>query len=657
VKDTGYSVNRLKFFILVFFVSASLPLAYVIYQSYTGLRQEERSQLLFFSEALFDQMESALAELVQLEEMRAVDEYQYFLATTPGQDPGAANLSPLAEPNYPDYILGYLQVNPDGTFQTPLVSDMGNVPDNLTSLVSRIRAASEMFNEKKFSLAPQPPEPDTDLPAVFEQEQKVRKDSFAERFLRQVEPEESSTPYLGKKQKRVEEITAGQAMNVARDSEAVQETKQPAAKGGWRMSVPAAAPVDSSLVEPVKEEALQDSVSGYRGRAGTDELAAAVSPVIPGNFQVEVAPFQSVALDGDQVYIFRRIVIDSQIYRQGFIILVEPLLSNLVDSYFAGQPLAGFTSLTLQRRDRGQVQDVVRVGVEPPGSGFLVQRVFPPPFDFINISLQANIIPASPARRSLNVALGVLGVVIILGFLTIYQSARAIVNLSERRSQFVASVTHELKTPLTNIRMYIEMLEQGIASTPEREQEYLAILGAESTRLSGLINNVLELARLEKKQRHFDLQEGRLDDVLTEVEAIMSEKLSQEGCVLAIRKGDIPLFRYDREVLVQVLVNLVENSVKFSRQSPIREITITTDTEPGGIRLSVSDSGPGIPAQALKKVFDDFYRVDNDLTRSTGGTGIGLALVKKFVSALGGTVRASNNDGPGCTISIVLPTT
>lgn len=244
----------------------------------------------------------------------------------------------------------------------------------------------------------------------------------------------------------------------------------------------------------------------------------------------------------------------------------------------------------------------------------------------------------------------------ILGLLAIYQSARAIVALSEKRSQFVSSVTHELKTPLTNIRMYIEMLEQGIAPTPEREQEYLAILGAESARLSSLINNVLELARLEKKQRHFDLQEGQLDDVLQEVQTIMSEKLSQEGFSLAIMQGDIPTFSYDREVLVQILVNLLENSMKFGKHLPTREITISTATEPGGVSISVSDSGPGIPHHALKRVFDDFYRVDNDLTRSTGGTGIGLALVRKFATALGGTVRAGNNSGPGSTITLVLPT-
>ena len=143
----------------------------------------------------------------------------------------------------------------------------------------------------------------------------------------------------------------------------------------------------------------------------------------------------------------------------------------------------------------------------------------------------------------------------IVGLLAIYQSTRTVVDMSERRSQFVSSVTHELKTPLTNIRMYIEMIEQGIAATPEREQEYLQVLDAESARLSRLINNVLELAKLEKKQRRFQYQEGDLTDVLGEVKLIMSQKLKQEGFTLHIKADQVPVFAYDREVLILVFCN------------------------------------------------------------------------------------------------------
>ena len=249
----------------------------------------------------------------------------------------------------------------------------------------------------------------------------------------------------------------------------------------------------------------------------------------------------------------------------------------------------------------------------------------------------------------------VLAVIVLMGLFAIYRSVRAIVDLSERRSQFVSSVTHELKTPLTNIRMYIEMLEQGIAANPEREQEYFRILDSEGARLSRLINNVLELSKLEKSQRHINLQTGTFEEVIAETQMLMAEKLKQEGFTLTVAPGRLRPFKYDREVMIQVLINLIENSMKFGKSASEREIGIRTVQGPGGVKIMVTDTGPGIPRQALKKIFNDFYRVDNSLTRTTGGTGIGLALVKKFVHLMGGTVTAADNDGPGCTITIRLP--
>jgi len=199
------------------------------------------------------------------------------------------------------------------------------------------------------------------------------------------------------------------------------------------------------------------------------------------------------------------------------------------------------------------------------------------------------------------------------------------------------------------------MLEQGIAKSPEREQEYFRILDSEGVRLSRLINNVLEMSKLERQQRHLNLQTDSLAEVVAEVQAVMAEKLKQDGFSLTVRIGDTPSFQYDREVMIQVLINLIENSMKFGKSAAQRDIQIRTGLEGSHVKIMVSDTGPGIPRHALKKVFNDFYRVENDLTRTTRGTGIGLALVKKFVLLMGGTVTAANNSGPGCTITISFP--
>jgi signal transduction histidine kinase len=241
------------------------------------------------------------------------------------------------------------------------------------------------------------------------------------------------------------------------------------------------------------------------------------------------------------------------------------------------------------------------------------------------------------------------------GLYVIYRSVNSIVAMSERRSEFVSSVTHELKTPLTNIRMYIEMLEQGVASSPEKEQEYLSVLTRESGRLSILINNVLELARLEKKTRRFNMQKNSISSVFSEIASTMEQNLTQEGFSLHIEETSAEDFVFDREVLVQILMNLIENSIKFGRESTVKRITLRSQVRSGFIDISVADTGPGIPRKELSKVFDDFYRVDNSLAKTTGGTGLGLALVKKFVTAMGGRVVAANNKERGCAITISLP--
>jgi signal transduction histidine kinase len=642
-KDIGCAVNKLKLYIIIFLITTSLPLTFVIFQSYSGLQQEERTQLRFFSTTLFNQIERDLADLIQAEELRAVDEYQHFLARSGQNGQLSPQLSPLAEQDNPAYILGYLQNNPDGSMQTPLVSDLKNIPEQNKSIVARLRVANETFNSRKINI----PKPLATPKRLVSEDTVVQKETtkFAERFLKQEEPKLKST-YLGKKTQRVEEITAEQVQNIAREDKESRQYGKPASPIFSRQADEAADITEQSS-RYLFQSSEKDSMGGMAAPAPQDLSTT--------QFQVEVAPFQSLALQEDNVYIFRRIVIDNQIYRQGFVLLIEPFLQHLINQHFANQPLAEFTALTFQRRDQGTLRDVMKAGMVSQNNDFINQHLFPAPFDFLSVSLTAQKVPSSPARLTLNVALGVLGAFMFLGLIAIYQSARSIVALSERRSEFVSSVTHELKTPLTNIRMYIEMLEQGIATSPEREQQYLAIIGAESARLSGLINNVLELAKLEKKQRNFHLREGKLEDVFVEVETLMAQTIRNKGFALKFNTFELPPFAFDREVLVQILVNLIENSLKFGKNEPQREITVSAERDDKSIHIAVADTGPGIPRHALKKVFTDFYRVDNALTRTTGGTGIGLALVKKFVFALGGTVKAANNDGPGCTITVVLP--
>jgi signal transduction histidine kinase len=612
-------MKRLKLYLLLFCLALCLPLSFVIWRTYAGVAQEELGQLRFFAETRLDEMERELAELVRREESRSVEEYGHRLAPV-GQ---GAQSSPLADAPREGFILGYLQNNPDGSLQTPLVEDLRQVPASRRALVDQLQDANRIFNQKKYALL-SGAEPEKPSPVIEKKEAPSQK-GFADRYLAP-SPGKMAKESLGQKSVRVEELTLGQAANIAKDE-------------GWRSKQSADAERTASSMAPSEESAQARQEQG-------PAPAAESQP----RFQVEIAPLQSVFIDDARVFIFRRVVVNDRIFRQGFVIQLATFLEHLAQTHFEPHPMADFTRLRLSVLRGGQADEAASE------AGLVVaDRTFPAPFNFIHATVSGNGAPPSPARRLLDAALVALGAIMVLGLLAIYQSARTVVDLSERRSQFVSAVTHELKTPLTNIRMYVEMLEQGIAATPEREQTYLGIIGSESARLSRLINNVLELSRLEKKQRQVNMQPGRLEEVLAEVRAVMAPKLAQEGFELIVQADGLPEFAFDREAVLQILINLVENSIKFGRNESQRRIIIGARVVQAEVRIAVADTGPGIAKGALKKVFDDFYRADNALTRTTSGTGIGLALVRKLARAMGGRVAAANNTGSGCTITVSLP--
>jgi signal transduction histidine kinase len=646
-------MKRLQILILIFCAALSVPLGYFVLSTYRGLEQEETATLNFFANTLFDEMERALEALVQMEEDRAIDEYNFYMSPPGGGH--AENRSPLSHLPAQDYILGYFQNNPDGSFQTPLTQAGKSVAADRKGAVAELERANRFFNLKRTA--------DTDkiivpsAPKMAEAEQK-QQSGFAEKYL-DLTRSKKPRARLGQDEKRFEKVTVAQAENVARQE--VGETVR-------RPAPPVVSSAKSGPARgPVAEDSLMDSDKGHAAKiySSREAYPAASEAAAPGeaaaesrdqeNFQVEVAPLQSVLVDADQMFIFRRIMIDRKIYRQGFILKLRAFLNHLAQNYFIAQPMADYANLRLQVMDQGR--EIVRVqgGRSTHNPKFILDRTFPSPFAFLNATLSSDEIPRSTGRNTLMIMMVVLAAIFLIGLFAIYKSVRAIVDLSERRSQFVSSVTHELKTPLTNIRMYIEMLEQGIAKDTEREQEYFQIINSEGSRLSRLINNVLDLAKLEKKQRSLNLTRGTFEEVAAEVQTVMQAKLRQEGFTLKIVQEDIRPFKYDREAMIQVLINLIENSIKFCRSALNKEIAIRIFQEPSRVKIAVSDHGPGIPRHALKKVFDDFYRVDNALARKTRGTGIGLALVKKFIKLIGGDVTAENNPGGGCTITISLP--
>ncbi|MFC1523338.1 sensor histidine kinase [Thermodesulfobacteriota bacterium] len=649
-------MKRLQIYMLLFFLAMIIPLSYLVVRTYTSLSQEEEAELRYFSEALFDRMEEDLARIVRREEGRPIDEYGISTKVAPGDEPGSVTTISPDEP----FILGYFQNGPDGSFLAPSAGNMS--PEILT----RLEDINTAFNAKRTSRYERIDQ--DQLQAVEEKKvrqakqvvQKKKEASVADRYFSSDRLRQQKSA-LGQEGRRYEQVTMDQAQNIARqrtadELNALADLEYGSDAAGMSEIAGAPAPAVGRSASPlgglgsgsVAVPALEKKADRSRSFPGSPAPARET-------FQVEVAPLQSISVDNEHFFLFRRIVLNNEIYRQGFVIKIDDFLDYLTSASFEDQPLAQFTRIRLSVLDQGKEQAVREAGAASENPTFFQTRNFPRPFAFLQASLFSDRIPKTPGRMTLNLMIIILGVVILAGLLAIYQSARVVVDLSERRSGFVSSVTHELKTPLTNIRMYIEMLEQGIARDQEREQDYFRILGSESSRLSRLINNVLEFSKLERKQRPLNMRSGTCEEVIDEVRDLMKEKFRQEGFSFTVHNSITRPFTYDREVMIQILINLLENSMKFGRNAPEKAIALSLEQDENRTVMTVADTGPGIGSAAMKKVFDDFYREENSLTRKTEGTGIGLALVKRFVAAMGGTVAADNNQGPGCTLTITLP--
>jgi signal transduction histidine kinase len=216
--------------------------------------------------------------------------------------------------------------------------------------------------------------------------------------------------------------------------------------------------------------------------------------------------------------------------------------------------------------------------------------------------------------------------------------------LVRQQRDFVSAVSHELKTPLTSIRMYGEMLKSGWASE-EKRKTYYEFIYAESERLSRLIENVLRLARLNHSERDVVLEEAKVGEIVDIVRSKVATQAEHAGFELRVEVDDAAaaaVVAVDADALSQVFINLVDNAIKFAARAERREIVVAARLTDREVALCVRDFGPGVPREALKRLFELFYRPADELTRSTPGTGIGLALVHELVTAMNGSVDVRN---------------
>lgn len=235
--------------------------------------------------------------------------------------------------------------------------------------------------------------------------------------------------------------------------------------------------------------------------------------------------------------------------------------------------------------------------------------------------------------------------------------------LARQKTDFVSNVTHELKTPLTSIRMFAELLAEGRVQEESKKKVYLEIIGSETARLTRLINNVLDFSRIERGEKQYQMQAFNVAGLVEEVYEMLRPNLEAKGFNVQCHLPDRPVeVTADHDALAQVLVNLISNAEKYGDPGKSIEITVHpaassgNPSEAGGkARVTVEDRGPGVPPGCADKIFEQFFRAHDSLDSGVEGSGLGLTLARQIARAHQGDVLYQPRPGGGSCFILELP--
>jgi signal transduction histidine kinase len=618
-------MRRLLAVSLVVSAVVVVALGLLVHRALQSVEVERAARHREVGDRVVDEMERELTLWLQAEESRPYEEYRFFVVPA---EPGLRLVrSPLSHAPALPFILGYFQVEPDGTVSSPrwpgnagLAAEAGWRAEPAEQ--QRVTAVSRAVEGWLAAHRGERTGPDAAPPIPLESKQAAAPapapDNYLESLNRATSDRLQRTPKLQKSK-------GPSAYNFEQDQDnLLQQVLGPQLSMG-------------------EDEAGAQTVSGDVAHRLESEL-----PAGGGEVDIRLEPMVGHGLDDGRLLLYRTVVVGKQVYRQGALLDSKVLADWLAARVLAGSALARHAALVPARARAPWPA--------PPAGGFTYPHRFAEPFGGLRAALLLAPLPELAGDRYVVALSALLAVATGLGLLALYRTAAVALRFAERRSNFVSAVTHELKTPLTAIRMYAEMLRDGMVPAEARRQECYGILTAESERLSRLLDNVLELGRLERGQRPMTLRQGALAPVVEEVLRVLRPHAESKGFALRVVVDDgLPPVGFERDALSQVLLNLVENALKYAREAAEKEVVVTLQAVGKGVAMTVRDRGPGVPAAHLRHVFEPFYRGQDELTRTASGAGIGLSLVRQLVERMGGRVAGRNHPDGGFEVAVTLP--
>lgn len=652
-----------------------------------GLRAERQQEFIAVAKQVSFDVKKRVDAFLQTEQARPYTDYQYYYVPVASNQAAALVRSPLGQSISNGMAYGYFQLDNTGDMATPYAAAeqeaSGAVKKYLEELKSNLLPSLGNGGSMRVRRI-EPAKPKDDYEDRLSIEAITRRGRLEPSHMPSAEPaamqkaEEKEQPVTDKKvaakskgdsprrttypisldesRQQTQVLSQSRAnyeLNITNGAPQQQPQREVADSVQQQAAVVAEQPAGPLQEQPavssslgVKEENKSFAQQGIAGQSGVsleadvrkqqaDDRQQTLNDVV----QVRIEPFVPMTVPeangkesvfAGQVFLLRHIQIEDKHLVQGFRLDESQLLKQVAESVqqFVRQGM-GFDISKTERADAAYT------AVLDFGFGEVVLNL---------TELQPGWIGARVVqiRDWFFAILGVVWLAVIIALAAMWRNMVEQVQLSHKKDDFISAVSHELRTPLTSIRMYTEMLEKDWVKDEAKRREYYVTMRQESERLTRLIENVLDFSRIQRGKKQFDFTMGDVNGCVRDVAEMMRPCAERAGFTIEAELTPMEPFAFDRDAVTQIVINLTDNALKYAKDASDKRIVVRTRPEKGYAVIEVEDHGSGVPKSQHKKIFEAFYRCGDESTRQTTGTGLGLALVKRFVQAHHGVVEVFN---------------
>ncbi|MEL7311534.1 MAG: HAMP domain-containing sensor histidine kinase [Pseudomonadota bacterium] len=690
--------GRLRRILMLFFAALTAPTAVLIWQAYDQLKWESFHQHRIIADGLARSIDLSLNSMVRVEDSRSFADYS-FVIVSGNASANYVQRSPLAD--FPTQesmpgLLGYFQIDSEGMFTTPILpatgTDVNRVGLSDAELQERRRHAERLrfvladnrLVQSRIAVAALP----SNSPVMGGQrttatEPDSADDAAALADLGVAESAESNTTYSqqvfdelnrlpstasespirssgspGPASRVRRERTADRVSDLQLDAELAQKSQSVEQEMDSRQSTARGLSRFAAGSKRVEQTVLAESLISENEVADVQDQALRIL-----TFESEIDPFEFSLLDSGHIVLFRKVWRDNERFIQGALLDQQIFFDAVLEQAFLDSALSGMSNLIVANNDevirdvRGDALTRYVDSAKTLRGTLLYRHRLSAPLSSIELIFSVTRLPPGTGAQLLFWITLILAIVFSIVFLMMYRLGLGQINMARQQQDFVSAVSHELKTPLTSIRMYGEMLKEGWADESKRAT-YYEFIHEESERLSKLIENVLQLSRISRNEPHFDVQPVIVGALVSNIHSKIASQIERAGFDLRIERdpvADEATVLVDEDCFAQIVINLIDNAIKFSNSAEQKVVELTSRrVGERDIQIAIRDFGPGVEKDQMKKIFQLFYRSESELTRDTVGTGIGLAIVHQLTQSMGGSVDLVNAK-PGAEFRVTIP--